>query len=107
MFRLDNAILVNLGLGDLPADEKSSLLQQIYETLEMRVGMALGEQMTAGHMAEFEGFIDTGDEAGALTWLETNFPRYQGLVADQLRVAEGGDPDRGRRHPGRRRRVSE
>jgi predicted RNA-binding Zn ribbon-like protein len=84
MFKLDNALLEELGLGALPADEKNKMLAQIYETLEMRVGMKLAEQMTNEQLDEFEAFIDRNDEAGALTWLETNFPNYKQVVADEL-----------------------
>lgn len=84
MFKLDNALLEELGLGALPPEEKNKMLAQIYETLEMRVGMKLAEQMTNEQLDEFEGFIDRNDEAGALTWLETNFPNYKQVVAEEL-----------------------
>lgn len=84
MFKLDDNLLKELGLGSLPADEKNKMLAHIYETLEMRVGMRLAEQMTNEQLDEFEGFIDSNDEAGALKWLETNFPNYKGVVADEL-----------------------
>ncbi len=84
MFKLDNQLLVELGLGSLPPDEKNKMLAHIYETLEMRVGMKLAEQMTDAQLDEFEGFIDRNDEAGALKWLETNFPNYKQVVADEL-----------------------
>jgi hypothetical protein len=73
MFKLDNALL-------------EELLQHIYETLEMRVGMKLAEQMTNDQLDEFEAFIDKNDEAGALKWLETNFPNYKQVVAEQLEL---------------------
>ena len=84
MFKLDNNFLIELGLGSLPADEKNKMLAHIYETLEMRVGMKLAEQMTDEQLDEFEGFINRNDEAGALTWLESNFPDYKQVVADEL-----------------------
>lgn len=56
----------------------------IYETLEMRVGMKLAQQMTNEQLDEFEAFINRGDEPGALKWLETNFPNYKQVVADEL-----------------------
>lgn len=84
MFKLDNTLLEELGLAALPADEKNKMLAQIYETLEMRVGMKLAEQMTNEQLDEFESYIDRNDEAGALTWLETNFPNYKQVVADEL-----------------------
>jgi predicted RNA-binding Zn ribbon-like protein len=84
MFKLDENLLRELGLGALPATEKNRMLSHIYETLEMRVGMKLAEQMTNEQLDEFEAFIDRNDEAGALKWLETNFPNYKQVVADQL-----------------------
>jgi len=84
MFQLDDNLLKELGLGDLPAAEKNKMLAHIYETLELRVGMKLAEQMTDAQLDEFEGFIDRNDEAGALKWLETNFPDYKQVVADEL-----------------------
>ncbi len=84
MFKLDNTLLEELGLGSLPTEEKNKMLAHIYETLEMRVGMKLAEQMTNEQLDEFESFIDKNDEAGALKWLETNFPDYKKVVADEL-----------------------
>jgi len=129
MFKLDDNLLQELGLGTLPAVEKNKMLSHIYETLEMRVGMKLAEQMSNEQLDDFERFID-GDiayarasldqmkpgwetsqeyqtqlqtaqaaatregrqfnpnavtsEFGALSWLETNFPNYKQVVADEL-----------------------
>ena len=84
MFKLDNELLKELGLDSLPVEEKNKMLGHIYETLEMRVGMKLAEQMSNEQLDEFEAFIDKNDEAGALKWLETNFPDYKQVVADEL-----------------------
>jgi len=84
MFQLDDNLLRELGLGSLPAEEKNKMLAHIYETLELRVGMRLAEKMTDTQLDEFEGFIDRNDEEGALHWLETNFPNYKDVVAEEL-----------------------
>lgn len=84
MFKLDNTLLDELGLAALPAEEKNRMLAHIYETLEMRVGMKLAEQMSNDQLDAFEGFIDKNDEAGALNWLETNFPDYKKVVGSEL-----------------------
>ena len=89
MFQLDDNLLRELGLGDLPAAEKNKMLAHIYETLELRVGMKLAEQMSDQQLDEFEAFIDRNDEAGALKWLETNFPDYKKVVADELEKLKG------------------
>jgi len=84
MFKLDNNFLMSLGLSGLPVEEKNKLLQHIYERLEMNVGMRLAEKMTDAQLDEFESFIDRNDESGALRWLETNFPNYKDVVAEEL-----------------------
>jgi hypothetical protein len=89
MFKLDNALLEELGLASLPTEDKNKMLAHIYETLEMRVGMKLAEQMTNDQLDEFEGYIDRNDEAGALKWLETNFPNYKQVVAEELEKLKG------------------
>ncbi len=86
MFKLDDNLLQELGLGTLPVEEKNKMLGHIYETLEMRVGMKLAEQMSNEQLDEFEAFIDRNDEPGALKWLETNFPDYKQVVADELEL---------------------
>ena len=84
MFKLDDNLLQELGLGTLPAVEKNKMLSHIYETLEMRVGMKLAEQMSNEQLDEFESYIDRNDEPGALKWLEANFPGYKQVVAEEL-----------------------
>lgn len=81
--RIDDSLLEELGLSALPQQEKGSLLKHIYETLEMRVGMRLAEQMTNAQLDEFERFFNAQDDAGAFHWLETNFPNYKDIVAEE------------------------
>jgi hypothetical protein len=89
MFQLDDNLLQELGLGSLPPADKNKMLAHIYETLELRVGMRLAEQMTDAQLDEFEAFIDRNDESGALHWLETNFPDYKKVVAEELEKLKG------------------
>lgn len=83
MLKLDNNLLEELGLGTLPEEQKKAMLQHIYETLELRVGTQLANQMTDKQLEEFERFIDAGgdqNQAQALQWLETNLPNYKQVV---------------------------
>jgi len=93
MFKLDDNLLRELGLGALPPQEKNRMLQHIYETLEMRVGMRLAEGMSEQQLNEFEQLMPLATdseetkkqkEADALRWLETNFPNYKQVVGDEL-----------------------
>jgi len=86
MFKLDDNFLAELGLAELPAEEKKKMLAHIYETLELRVGMKLAENMSDAQLDEFEKLMETGNESGALTWLESNVPNYKDVVASELEV---------------------
>ena len=89
MIKLDDNLLQELGLGALSPEEKKKMLAHIYETLEMRVGMELAKQMTDAQLNEFEQFINRNDEAGALQWLEANFPNYKDVVAAEFEKLKG------------------
>lgn len=86
MFKLDDNFLKDIGLADLPEEQKLPMLKDIYDTLELRVGMRLAEQMTEAQMDEFEALVDGQDAGGdaAKQWLEANFPGYKQVVADEL-----------------------
>lgn len=84
MFKLDDNFLKEIGLEELPAEQKSVMLKDIYDTLELRVGMKLAERMSDAQLDEFESLIDKKDDALALKWLETNFPNYKEVVAGEL-----------------------
>lgn len=84
MLKIDNNLLQELGLGSLPDSEKNSLLKHIYETLEMRVGMRLADQMTNQQLDEFEQYFEAKDDAGAFKWLESNFPNYKDIVQEEF-----------------------
>lgn len=84
MIKIDNSLLQELGLDSLPDNEKDSLLKHIYETLEMRVGMRLADQMSNQQLDEFEQYFEAKDDAGAFKWLETNFPNYKDVVQQEF-----------------------
>lgn len=84
MLKIDDSLLQDIGLGSLPAAEKNSLLKHVYETLEMRVGMRLADQMTNEQLDEFERYFEAKDDAGAFKWLETNFPNYKEIVQQEF-----------------------
>ncbi|MBC7708264.1 hypothetical protein H7Y63_03505 [Polaromonas sp.] len=84
MLKIDNNLLQDIGLAALPDSEKNSLLKHIYETLEMRVGMRLADQMSNEQLDEFERYFEAKDDAGAFAWLESNFPNYKDIVQEEF-----------------------
>lgn len=89
MLKIDNSLLTEVGLGGLPAAEKNSFLKHIYETLEMRVGIRLADQMSNEQLDEFERYFEAKDDAGAFKWLETNFPNYKEIVQQEFDKLKG------------------
>lgn len=75
MFQLDDQFLQDVGLGDMPADQKQAFLQHIYSELELRVGTKLSEGLSDEQMAEFEAFIDRNVEE-VDKWFVAHLPNY-------------------------------
>ncbi len=84
MIKIDDNLLQEIGLGDLPETEKNEMLKHIYKELEMRVGMNLAARMSDTQLNEFEELSRQKDDAKALQWLETNFPDYKKVVENEL-----------------------
>lgn len=82
--KIDDELLIELGLGSLTPEEKKKLSVQIFETLQMRVGTRLADQMSEEQLDEFEEFIDSDDKNGALKWLQSNFPQYPKVVQEEF-----------------------
>lgn len=91
--KLDDNFLQDLGLANLPDDQKEEFLQHVLETLELRVGIRLAEGLSKEQLDEFEKLTplpeDTAETAEqkqglALQWLEKNRPDYKKVVAEEL-----------------------
>lgn len=90
MFQLDDNFLQEVGLGDLPADQKKMFLDHFREQLELRVGTRLSEGLSDAQLEEFESFIDRKDDI-VNAWLTANVPNYEeDQVYQQLKA---GAPD--------------
>jgi hypothetical protein len=82
---LDDKFLEDVGLDGLPTDEKQKLLKDVYDTLEVRVGVRLTNGMSDAELDAFEALInEKQDREATLTWLKTQFPHYEQVVADEL-----------------------
>jgi hypothetical protein len=84
MIQINDNLLNEIGLGTLPQTERRGLLNHIYETLELRVGMRLADQMTNEQLDEFERYFEAKDDKGAFGWLESNFPNYKEIVQQEF-----------------------
>lgn len=89
MFQLDDKFLQDVGLGELPDDQKQAFLAYFREQLELRVGTKLSEGLSDAQLDEFESFIDR-DEEKVNAWIAANVPNYE---EDQVwQQLKGGAP---------------
>lgn len=93
MFQLDDKFLQDVGLNDLPEEQKKPFLQHIYDELELRVGTKLSDGMTDEQLEEFESIIDHKDDV-VRTWLSKFVPDYHNDEAfARIQEATGLDPN--------------
>lgn len=75
MFQLDDKFLQDLGLDQLPEEQKKPFLQHIYSELELKVGTRLSDGLSDAQLEEFEKIIDRNEEAIDV-WLSQHSPNY-------------------------------
>lgn len=76
MFQLDDKFLADIGLNDMPDEQKQAFLQHIYEELELRVGTKLSDGLSDQQLEEFEKIIDK-DQTVIDNWLAVHVQNYQ------------------------------
>lgn len=93
MFQLDDKFLQDVGLDELPAEQKKAFLEHIYQELELRVGTKLSDGLNEQQLQEFEAFVDR-DEAKVRAWFAEHMPDYaQSADYQQLRSGAPDDID--------------
>jgi len=76
MFQLDDQFLQDIGLAELPEEQRKPFLQHVYDQLEYRVGVRLSEGMSDAQLEEFEAIIDKKLEV-VDAWVAQYAPAYQ------------------------------
>lgn len=91
MFQLDDKFLTDVGLGDLPDEQKQAFIAYFREQLELRVGTRLSEGLSDAQLDEFESFMDR-DAEKVDAWLAANVPNYtEDTVWQQLKDGAPAD----------------
>jgi hypothetical protein len=93
MFQLDDKFLQDLGLDQLPEEQKQAFLQHIYEELELRVGTKLSDGLSDTQLEEFEAIIDRKEDV-IMEWLNKYVPNYHTDEAfERLQEVTQADPN--------------
>jgi hypothetical protein len=82
MFQLDDQFLKDLGLDQLPEDQKQAFLSHIYSELELRVGVRLSDGLSDDQLSEFESFVDRRHDK-VQAWVAAHAPEYHSDSAYQ------------------------
>lgn len=82
--KINNDLLLSLGLHDLTVAHRNAVLKAIYVELELRVGSRIAETMTSAQLAAFGAFVQANDEEGAQVALEDSVPAYREIVAEEF-----------------------
>ena len=91
MFQLDDKFIQDLGLDQLPEEQRQAFLQHIYNELELRVGTELSDGMSDAQLEEFEAIIDKNEEVIG-NWITQYAPNYyQDEAFNRLQQATGLD----------------
>lgn len=92
MFQLDDKFLADIGLNDLPEDQKQPFLQHIYEELELRVGTRLSDGLSDAQLEQFEKIIDR-DQPTIDAWIQQFVPNFTtDQVFQRMQQATNLDP---------------
>lgn len=91
MFQLDDKFLQDLGLDQLPEEQRQAFLQHIYDELELRAGTQLSEGMSDEQLEQFEAIIDKNQDV-IQNWVAQYAPDYHNDPAfGRLQQATGLD----------------
>ena len=78
--RLDPTLLWEMGYRSLTKSQVIDVLDDIYDTLEIRVGRRVAEQLTTNQLATFDRILTGVAQGSPLKWLQQNVKNYRELV---------------------------
>jgi hypothetical protein len=96
--QIDDSFMNDLGLANASDEQKQALMTQILQTLEMRVGTRLAEELSDEQIDEFEQLTPAEDDAPDVVeqkqaqmteWLKANHPNHEAVIAEELDTLKG------------------
>lgn len=77
--KIDENFLVEMGLEEMPTEQKPAFLEYVQEELELRIGQRIAEGLTEEQIMEFE---QIEDKELAKQWIEEHFPNYKEVMQE-------------------------
>ncbi|HSX05953.1 MAG TPA: DUF5663 domain-containing protein [Candidatus Saccharimonadales bacterium] len=72
-----------LGIDQLPEAEQQQILQEMFKTLQGRIGLRLSQELTPEQMKEVEAASARGEQEGVDT-LNRVYPNYAQMCQEEL-----------------------
>lgn len=91
--QIDDNFLNELGLGGATDEQKQEFIQKTAETLEMRVGSRIAEDLTEEQLQEFEALTPNQDDspevmgqkhAQMVEWLAANHSNREQVIEEEF-----------------------
>ncbi len=79
---IQQSIIQELGLQDLPEETQIKLLTQMTESVLKRIAVKVLEQLSEADRAEFEKLQETGDVEKVNDFLTAKIPNYEQIVLE-------------------------
>jgi len=89
MFQVDDTFLEELGIKNIPEDQRAKMRAQLTEELEDRIGEKVMTGLNEEQIAEFESLF-TQDESHQHKWLQKHMPEYERATDYKELVKEAG-----------------
>ena len=80
----DNKLLEEVGLKDLPGDDKVALLKYVREVMEIRLGERLSTGLSSAVLEEFYQHIQNKQPDKAYAWIKQNAPNYEQIIEIEM-----------------------
>ncbi|MBQ6510651.1 hypothetical protein IJI94_01660 [Candidatus Saccharibacteria bacterium] len=84
--QFDEQFLQDMGLNDMPEEQKKAFLDYAQEELEVRIGEKISEGLSEEQLSEFDAIEN---QNLAVEWLEKNRPDYKEIVATVVDELKG------------------
>lgn len=91
--QIDENFLIELGLGNAPDEKKRQFVQKTAETLEMRVGTRLVNELSDEQVDEFETLTPAETDSlevvaekhqKMVEWLGKNYPQQEEVIDEEF-----------------------
>lgn len=78
-------LIAEIGLQNMPSDVQDKMVETIYQTLNMRVGMALSDKLTDEQLDHLTELSKKGDDEVS-QWIEQTVPEYSTVIESEMQT---------------------